>query len=372
MLKREFNNLLNLFNRRKILIIFGARRTGKTTLLNNFLKTSNLKYKLDTGDSLRLQMLFSDCDIKKILEYVSDYELIALDEAQEIPDIGQALKIISDYSNVKVIATGSSSFRLSQKTGEPLTGRKVTVTLYPISQKELRSHYNKYELREKLNEFLIFGSYPEVVTAKTKQEKIDILKELVDSYLLKDILTHEKIKSPKVLLQIVKLLAFQIGNEVSLNEIATQVQVDVKTVSRYFDLLEKCFVIKTISAYSTNLRKEITTKNKYIFYDNGVRNAIISQFAELDDRNDIGQLFENFVITERIKKLSYEKFYGNIYFWRNYNGQEIDLVEEIDGKLSAVEIKLNKIVKPPSNWMKNYPKADFKVITTDNYLDFVL
>ena len=372
MLKREYKNLLTLCNRRKILIIYGARRTGKTTLLNSFLKSSNLKYKLDTGDNLRLQSLFSECDLQKLVDYVSDYQLLAIDEAQEIPNVGKALKIISDHSNIIVIATGSSSFKLSQKIGEPLTGRKVTVTLFPISQKELRFHYNKYELREKLDDFLIFGSYPEVVTAKTKQEKIEILKELVESYLLKDILNHEKIKSPKVLLQIIKLLAFQIGNEVSLNEIAAQVQVDVKTVSRYLTLLEKCFVIKNLSAYSTNLRKEVATKNKYMFLDNGVRNAVISQFACLEDRNDSGQLFENFVIMERIKKLSYEKFYGNLYFWRNYNGQEIDLVEEIDGKLSAIEIKIKKIVKPPSNWVKNYPKADFKVITSDNYLDFVL
>lgn len=372
MLKREYENLLNLFNQRSVLIIVGARRTGKTTLLNNFLKKSKLKYKLSTGDSLKLQSLFSSCDMDDILEFVEGYDLLAIDEAQEIQNIGKSLKIISDYSKVRVIATGSSSFRLSQNIGEPLTGRKNTIILYPLSQKELFSHYNKNELKEKLDDFLIFGSYPEILTAKTKKEKINILNELVDSYLLKDILSHEKIKSPKALMQILKLLSFQVGKEVSINEISAQVRLDVKTVSRYFDLLEKCFVIKPLSAFSSNLRKEVSTKKKFFFIDNGVRNALISQFAKPNERNDTGQLFENFIIMERIKKLSFKSYYGNLFFWRNYNGQEIDLVEEIDGKLRAVEIKYNKTAKPPSGWLENYPDAAFKVITKNNYLNFIL
>ncbi len=274
---------------------------------------------------------------------------------------------------MRVIATGSSSFDLSQQIGEPLTGRKETIILYPISQKELSAVYNRYELKEKLEDFLVFGSYPEVVTAKIKKEKIKILTEIVDSYLLKDILALENIRSSKILLNLLKLLAFQVGNLVSVNELAVQLSVNVRTVGRYLDLLEKSFVIHSVGGFSRNPRKEITKKMKYYFIDNGIRNAIIAQFSRLEDRNDIGALWENFIYCERLKKLSYDNIYGYTYFWRTYDGKEIDLVEDRDGKLFGYEIKWsNDKKRPPKEWKETYKNAEYKIINRDNYLEFIL
>jgi len=277
MLKRIYDNLGNLLKKNKVLVIYGPRRVGKTTLLNNFLKKTKFKYKLDSGDNIKTQEIISSQDFDKILSYVENYELLAIDEAQRIPAVGLGLKIIVDQrENIYIVVTGSSSFDLSQQVGEPLTGRKRTIILYPLSQKELYFQYNKYELKEKLEEFLIFGSYPEIMISKNKEEKIEILNELVNSYLLKDILSLEKVKSPKVLLDLLKLLAFQVGKEVSLNELSNSLKIDVKTVGRYLDLLEKSFVIKRINGFSRNLRREVTKKAKYYFIDNGVRNGVIS------------------------------------------------------------------------------------------------
>lgn len=375
MLYRIYDDVNALIRPQKVLIIYGARRVGKTTLITKFLEGTNLRYKLDSGDNIRIQDTLGSRDFTRILDYISGYELIVIDEAQEIPHIGTALKIIIDQSpEMVVIATGSSSFELAQQIGEPLTGRKISAILFPLSQKELAHHYNRHELKDKLEEFLVYGSYPEVLTADNRREKIRILQELVDSYLLKDILSHDRIKSPRTLLQLLKLLAFQMGSEVSLNEIATKLRIDVKTVARYLDLLEKTFVIKRLGGFRRNLRKEVTAKAKYCFWDNGVRNAIISQMNPLEDRNDHGALFENFVLMERIKKRTYEDYYGNFYFWRTYDNQEIDLVEEIDGKLAGFEFKWSesKKNKVPKDWAGHYDHAPYTVIHRGNYLDFVL
>ena len=375
MLERVYGDLARLMKERKVLIIYGARQVGKTTILEHFLKASSFRYKLDTGDNIRIQHLLNSKDLPKLLDYISGYELIAIDEAQEIENIGHALKIMIDHSpETKIIVTGSSSFDLAQKIGEPLTGRKTTVVLYPVAQKELIKKFNRFELNEKLEEFLLFGSYPEVLLTKGKSEKIKLLHELADSYLLRDILKLETIKSPKALYNLIKLLAFQIGNEVSLNEVSSQIMVDVKTVSRYIDLLEKSFVIKRLGGFGRNLRKEVTSKCKYYFMDTGIRNAVISQFNPLEDRSDRGALFENFVMMERIKKNAYEDIYGAMYFWRTYDGQEIDLIEELDGNLSAFEFKFSprRKVKSPKAWITNYKNAEYKIIHSENYLDFVL
>ncbi|MFH1461777.1 MAG: ATP-binding protein, partial [bacterium] len=358
----------------RALIIFGPRRVGKTTLLQNFLKQTNLKFKLDSGDNIKIQTLFSSQDFDKILSYAQGYDLIAIDEAQEIPGIGKALKILVDQvPNLRVIATGSSSFDLKQSVGEPLTGRKTTLTLYPVSQLELKNHFNEYELKQKLEQFLIFGSYPEILSVKSSEEKISLLTDLVDSYLLKDILALDKIKNSETLLSLVKLLAFQIGQLVSLSELATQLKIDVKTVGRYIDLLEKSFVISKLSGFSKNLRNEITKKHKYYFLDLGIRNAVIAQFNDLASRNDIGQLWENFIFTERLKYGAYTGFYGSRYFWRTYQGQEIDFIEEIENKLTAFETKWSttKKVSTPTAWKDNYPDSSFYKINPENYLDFI-
>lgn len=374
MLKREIS-IKDLINKGKVLVIYGARRTGKTTLLNEFLNNTDLKYKLVSGDNIKIQYLLSSQNFTDINEFVHGYDLIAIDEAQRIPNIGMGLKIIVDNNpNVFVIATGSSSFELSQKVGEPLTGRKRTVVLYTFSQNELLQVYNKFELKEELQNLLVFGSYPEIVLEKNKNHKVELINELVNSYLLKDILSLEKVKSSKIIIDLLRLLAFQIGSEVSLNELATTLKIDVKTVNRYLDLLEKSFIIKRLNGFSRNLRKEISSKSKYYFYDNGIRNGIIMNFNSIDLRNDVGQLFENFVFMEKIKRNGYDKKFLNYYFWRTYTGKEIDLIEEYNGELFSYEIKWSKDskLKKHNEFIDEYKPKEYSFINSSNYLDFLI
>ena len=370
----RFYNLADYIQPNKVLVIFGSRQVGKTTLLNDYLSSVKLKYRLESGDSAETQRILGSQDFAKILEFVSGYDLIAIDEAQRIPHVGQGLKIIVDQvKGIKVIATGSSSFELSGQIGEPLTGRKRTLIMHPIAQLELLKIYNAYEIKEKLPEWLVFGSYPAVIAAETKSQKIDTLKEIVNSYLLKDILELEKVKGSKILIDLLRLLAFQAGSEVSLSELASKLGIDYKTVARYLDLFEKSFIIFNLRGFSKNLRKEITKKSKYYFYDNGIRNAIISNFNDPELRDDIGKLWENFIAMERIKKQNYKKIYSNNFFWRMWNGQEIDWVEEREGKLFGYEIKWSdKKCKEPKLWRETYENAEFKVINQDNYLEFVV
>ncbi len=359
----------------KVLLIFGPRRVGKTTLLQHYLSHTPYRYKLDSGDNLRTQQILGSQDFSRILEYAEGYELIAIDEAQNIPNIGMGLKILVDnIPGIRVIATGSSSFELAGQTGEPLTGRKRTITLFPMAQMELLSLWNRFELREKLSDFLIFGSYPEVLTAKTREERIEVLTELAHSFLLKDILALDRIKSSRTLLDLLKLLAFQIGNEVSVNELATTLGIDAKTVKRYLDLLEKSFVIVRLGGFSRNLRQEIANKAKSYFLDNGIRNAIIANFNTMDLRSDHGQLWVNFILMERRKYRSYRSIDAAMYFWRTYQQQEIDLIEERDGRLFAYECKWSekKKARLPAAWAAAYPGAVFQIINPENYQEFIL
>jgi predicted AAA+ superfamily ATPase len=371
---RFYHDLSKYIEPNKALIIYGPRRVGKTTLLNEYLKQSGLKYKLDSGDNIKIAETLSSQNFDLLKEYASGYELIAIDEAQKIPNVGMGLKILVDQiPNIKIIATGSSSFELSGQVGEPLTGRKTTLTLFPISQTELGNQNNDFELKEKLSERLIFGSYPEVVTASMKEERTLKLEELAHSYLLKDILQMERVKGSKVLLDLLRLIAFQVGNEVSLAEIGSQIGLDSKTVARYLDLLEKSFVLYNLRGFSKNLRKEITKKSKYYFYDNGIRNAIISNFNDLSSRDDVGALWENFMVIERIKRNAYGKVYANSYFWRTWEGQEVDFVEERDGKLFGYELKWSEKSRDNNKkaWLEAYKEATFEVINPKNFLDFV-
>lgn len=375
MIKRIYDDLEKLVKPSRALVIYGPRRVGKTTILNNYLNNTSWKYKLDSGDNVETQNKLSSQSFKEILPYAEGYELLAVDEAQHIPNIGMALKILVDQlDNFRVVVTGSSSFSLANQIGEPLVGRKQTVTLYPVSQLELlKGEYNRAELTDKLEEFLIFGSYPEVLTTKTKKEKINVLKEIVNSYLFNDILDFDRVRSSRVIVDLTKLLAFQVGCEVSLNELSRNLDVDVKTVGRYLDLLEKAFIIVSVSGLRRNLRREVTSKRKYYFLDNGVRNGIISQFNSLDKRNDVGQLWENFIFIERLKKRAYKEINASFYFWRTHEGQEIDLVEEREGNYFGFEFKWSKKgrTKPPTLWTENYPEAKYKTINRENYLDFV-
>ena len=376
MIKRAYN-INELIKPNKVLIIYGPRRVGKTTFLESFLKDTTLKYKIDSGDNIRVRQILGSQDFKQIFEYIEGYELYAIDEAQQVPSIGTALKILVDnIKGIHIIATGSSSFDLSSMTGEPLTGRKTTILIYPFAQKELLTLYNRFELKERLEDFLIFGSYPDVINAASKKEKIEVLEELIGSYLLKDVLALDNLKSSKTLMDILKLLAFQVGNLVSFNEIAINLRIDVKTVAKYLDVLEKTFVIKKLGGFSRNLRNEITAKSKYYFVDNGIRNAVVSQFNTLENRNDTCMLWENFIFMERIKKLTYERVMPvSFYFWRTYDGKEVDLVEENEGILSSYEFKWSKYKnnnKTRELWNSAYPDAPLSVISNENYLDFVL
>jgi predicted AAA+ superfamily ATPase len=372
---RFYENLNLYLKPNKVLVIFGSRQAGKTTLLKKFLSENKdkFRYKLDSGDDINLHAVLGSSDFKKIIEYAKGYDLIAIDEAQRIKNIGLGLKILVDQiPNIKIIVTGSSSFELAGQIGEPLTGRKITLSLFHLSQIEMGNLYNDYDLKSRLDDYLIYGAYPEVLTNEFINDKKIILEELVGSYLLKDILELEKVKSSKLLLDLLRLLAFQIGSEVSLSELGKQLGIEGKTVARYLDLFEKSFVIINIRGFSRNLRKEITKKSKYYFLDNGIRNAIIANFNPLEIRDDIGKLWENFLVVERIKKQSYHQIYANNYFWRTWNQKKIDWVEERDGKLFGYEFKWkSKYQKKTSAWVESYPDATLEIVDKENYLEFV-
>src|SRR5579859_303249 len=373
MIARIYTDLGEYIKPNKVLVLYGPRRVGKTYLLTHFLKQSKLKYKIDNGDDISVQEIFNSQSIEKIRQYAQGYDLIAIDEAQNVENIGTGLKILVDtIPGIRVIATGSASFELANKVGEPLTGRQNTLHLYPIAQLELLHQYNAYELAQKKEEYLIYGSYPEVLNNTSNNQKALYLRELVNSYLLKDILTLEQVKGSKVLLDLLRLIAFQVGSEVSLNELSLNLGIDVKTVGRYLDLLEKAFVLINLRGFSRNLRSEIKEKSKYYFYDNGIRNAIISNFNPLNLRDDIGRLWENFLIIERIKKQNYQHLYANNYFWRTWEQKEVDFVEEREGKLFGYEFKFNdRSTKSPKVFLDTYQEAEFEIISQENYIEFI-
>lgn len=370
---RNNDNLEKLLQPNKVLTIFGPRRVGKTTLLSNFLRTTAMKYKLDSGDNIRIQEILGSQSFERIFEYCQGYDLIAIDEAQRIRNIGMGLKIIVDnIPDIRVVVTGSSSFELAGQIGEPLVGRKRTLLMYPIAISELAKIKNDYELTESLGEYLIYGMYPDVLLAGNNAEKAGILTETVNSYLFKDILELERIKGSKVLLDLLRLLAFQVGSEVSLTELGTKLALDYKTVGRYIDLLEKSFILFNLRGYSRNLREEVTKKSKYYFYDNGILNAVISNFNSPDIRNDVGILWENFLVAERVKQIAYKPIYTNTYFWRTWEGKEIDWIEEREGRLFGTEFKYSDDrSKHASHFQTIYPTSEVKVINQSNWLEFV-
>jgi len=329
------------------------------------------KTKYDVGDDIRLQTLFNAQDRASILDYVEPYEVIVIDEAQNIEHIGLAAKMIIDaYPKKILILTGSSSFDIAHKVGEPLTGRHFTVTLLPLAQTEIDG--SNYEKNGALENFLVYGSYPEVLKAESNTEKKRILRELVASYLFKDILALDRIRYPELLVAITKCLAFQIGSEVSVHEIAGTVHSDDKTVQRYLDLLQKTFVIKKIGGYSRNLRNEISKKAKYYFYDLGVRNAVIEQWNEVSNRNDVGHLFENFCAVELLRAANLQDNPLQLYFWRTHQGQEVDFVIEREGGLLAIEVKWSgKQARGLAQFKKVYSEAVTSMITKENYLEVI-
>lgn len=361
----------------RVLMIYGPRRIGKTTMAKRYLESldKGIKYKYDIGDDLALRQLLNSQIRKDILDYAAPYDVIIIDEAQNISSIGIATKmIIDEFPKKKIILTGSSSFDLSQSVGEPLVGRHYSMKLFPISWSEFQ--LSNYEKKQNLEDLLIYGSYPEIVLADNKELKQKKLNELISSYLFKDILSLDKLKSPELLLDLLKLLAFQIGNEVTLGKLSKDLGgIDSKKIARYLDVLEKTFVIKKVKAFSRNPRNEITKKSKYYFYDLGVRNAIISRFQNISDRDgkDIGGLWENFIFMELYKKsIISGNLFDNFYFWRNKKDKEIDIIKEtINDGIFAFECKWSLQAVNFSDFKESYPNSVTQVISRSNFSDFL-
>jgi len=341
--------------------------------LQKYLESVGRKYLFISGEDIIAREQLGSQSPEKLKGFLGDSRLLVIDEAQKIPGIGVNLKLIIDHiPGVHIIATGSSSFDLAQNIGEPLTGRKITLKLFPLAQMEIIRNENSVQTAANLESRLIYGSYPEVVTSGDDKEKALYLRELVNSYLLKDILELDGIKHSDKIVRILQLLCFQIGREASLTEIGTQLGMSKNTVERYLDLLEKSFIIFRLGGFSRNLRKEISKSSRFYFYDVGIRNALINNFNQLSIRDDVGMLWENYVIAERMKKQEYEQILSNNYFWRTYDKKEIDFVEEREGRLFGYEIKWGKgDVKAPRDWAQGYKNSEFECINRENYLKFI-
>ncbi len=363
-----------LLEKNKVLIVYGPRQVGKTTLVKDFLEKTSLKYIYFTGDQLDFARDFGSCDLSVIKKIIGDKNLLVIDEAQKIENIGTALKLVVDnMQDIFVIATGSSSFDIANAVDEPLTGRKNMVNLYPISLGELSQTATPYEIDKEIEHLLVYGMYPNVINYDDYEKKQSRLLEIKDAYLIKDILSFQKIKNSRAIIDLLRLLSFQVGSQVSTSELGKSLGIDNKTVSRYLDLLEKSFVLFRLNGFSRNLRKEVSKMSKYYFYDNGIRNALISNFNKVDYRNDVGQLWENFLVMERIKRNEYKKIHANYYFWRIQNRKEIDFIEERDGRLYGLEFKWKKEEeKPPKEWLENYKNASHVTYNRDNYMDLLL
>ena len=369
------NRILETCFKGKVIILLGARQVGKTTLLKNVISSvqqSFVWFNADEGDVLAN---FSNATTStQLLQLIGEEKrLVIIDEAQQIPDIGKKLKLIYDSKpEIQVIATGSSAFDLQSTTAEPLTGRKVTFNLYPFSYKELRNHTSQTEAKRLLETRLIYGCYPDVVNNPGNEKAILI--EIAQSYLYKDILKLESVRKPVHIEKLLKALAFQVGNEVSYHELSKTIgNIDTATVEKYLDLLEKAFIVYKLPAFNRNQRNEIKKGKKYYFYDNGIRNVLISNFMSPDMRMDKGALWENFLLSERMKNNSYANRFSNTYFWRTHDKAEIDYIEEADGLLNAYEIKWKEQkVRFPASFLETYPNHTTNVINVENFEKFVL
>ncbi|MFZ5972774.1 MAG: ATP-binding protein [Bacteroidota bacterium] len=361
----------------KVVVLLGARRTGKTFLVNQVVENQrHLKCLLLNGEDLTVQEQLARRSISHYRGLTAGIDLLIIDEAQKVPEIGLALKLMVDeMKNLRILVTGSSLFDLKNNLGEPLTGRKKEFTLFTLSQLEYALIEDPIARQSRLEERLIYGNYPELVHLKTATQKRDYLRDLISSYLYKDILVLENLRNADKLADLLKLIAWQIGHEVSLEELGRKLQMSKNTVERYLDLLNKVFVIYKVQGFSRNLRKEIVKTKRWYFYDNGIRNAILSNFQALTQRNDVGALWENHLAAERLKVQHYKNVHANNYFWRTHDRQEIDWVEEREGNLFGYEFKFTppkKKIKAPAAWADAYPEAKFKVIHQGNMDDFVM
>ncbi|MDD3771127.1 MAG: ATP-binding protein [Weeksellaceae bacterium] len=365
------NTIKEKFHSGKAIVLMGARQVGKTTLLKDSIENPEDVLWLN-GDEPDVLELFEKATSVRLKQFFGNKKIVVIDEAQRISDIGLKLKLITDsIPEIQLIATGSSSFELANRINEPLTGRKWEYKMFPVSFAEMVEHHGLLEEKRSLFHRLVYGSYPEVIMNLGKEK--EILKQLTDSFLYKDILMLEQIKKPEKIVKLLQALAFQVGSQVSYSEIGQMIGLDSKTVEKYILVLEQSYVIFRLSSFSRNLRNELKNSKKIYFYDNGVRNALIADFSLAETRQDIGKLWENYLVSERIKKLDYQNIWTNYWFWRTKEQKEIDLIEESDGKIRAYEFKwnFNTKVKAPKAFIENY-KSDFEVITPNNYEDFLL
>ena len=373
-IEREITNLITgKIKPGKVVVLNGARRVGKTFLLKEIVKKLTKPYLLLNGEDFNVQEILSKRSAENYNQLLGSKKILIIDEAQRIPLIGLVLKLMVDeITGLKILVTGSSAFDLGNATGEPLTGRKFIFTLYPLSEREFSGTETIIERADRLKMRLIFGNYPELIHLSDFDEKREYLIELINSYLLKDILAFENIKHSSKIFNLLRLIAYQTGNPVSLNELGTQLSLSKNTVEKYLDLLSKVYILYRVNGFSRNLSKEITKNSKWYFSDNGIRNAVIANFNRTDLRNDTGQLWENYIISERLKYQQYKKRITNNFFWRTYDQQEIDWVEEREGSLSGFEFKLLSLkAKPPTAWTRSYPDAKFEIITPQNYFEWL-
>lgn len=358
----------------KIVVLYGPRQVGKTTLCRDILSGWQGRCLEISADEPKYIDVLSSRDSTRLRSLVAGYDLLFIDEAQRVPDIGLNLKIIHDQiPDLRVIATGSSSFDLASRVQEPLTGRAWTYRLYPIALMELAAIENAFELDAQLEDRLVYGSYPELFSIEGGAQKQDYLYEIGSSYLYKDVLELASIRNSSKIRDLLRMLAYQIGCEVSLSELGTALGMGKDTVGSYIDLLEKSFVVFRLSGFSRNLRKEVTRNDKIYFYDLGIRNMIVDNFKPLNQREDVGALWENLLIVERMKCLAYSRTHAQSFFWRTYTGDELDYVEQRGGRLYGYEFKWGpKKARCPAAWSQTYPDSDCRLINRSNYLDFTI
>ena len=373
MIERKLSKVIKeqLF-RGKAIILVGSRQVGKTTLLGELVRQSDKRILSLNCDEPEVQTMLTDTNVAKLRTIIGNNELVVIDEAQKVNNIGLTLKLIVDnIKDVQVVATGSSAFELRNRLNEPLTGRKFEYQMFPISSGEIIDTYGLLEEKRTLENRLVYGSYPDIIMHPEEARRY--LTELTQSYLYKDVLSLDSLRKPQLLDKLLQALAFQVGSEVSTNELARTLQTDNKTIDKYLDLLEKCYVIFRLGGLSRNLRTELKRAKKIYFYDNGVRNAVIQQFAPVALRNDMGALWENFFIAERMKRNHYSGHYCNSFFWRTTLQQEIDLIEESDGAMTAFEMKWNpsKKVLFSKSFIEAYNVKETVVISPDNYLEYL-
>lgn len=356
----------------KAIVIMGPRQSGKSTLLNILAKKVDREHVFLDCDEPDIRQILSNTTSTALRQLIGNAGLVLIDEAQRVKNIGLTLKLFTDkIKDVQVVVTGSSSFELSNEINEPLTGRKHEYFMLPLSTNEMVQHHGLITEKRLLPTRLVYGMYPEVV--QKPGEEVDVLKSMAGSYLYKDIFSFRDVRKPEILENLLKALALQVGSEVSYHELARTTGTDQATIQRYLDLLEKSFVVFRLPAYNRNLRNELTKSRKIFFYDNGIRNAIIGNYANLPSRTDVGQLWENFLISERYKWLQINRSYTQRYFWRTTEAREIDYLEEYDGRLNAFEFKWNadKKVTFPKAFLNAYPAATTQVVHPDNYTEFL-